>query len=153
MATTRIDSTQSTVLVEPTRPRQTERPATPFRNVLAGGVNVLMAGAEAATSLVAGPVLAAAVHEARTDVVGGIQGRAGDSVTPALGLGAAHSGGTPDTDMATAQSLQRESQAFNLQLIALQEEMQQENRRFSTLSNVLRARHDTAKAAISNIRG
>jgi hypothetical protein len=39
-----------------------------------------------------------------------------------------------------------------LQLLALQEDVQQENRRFSTVSNVLRARHDTAKAAISNVR-
>jgi hypothetical protein len=50
-------------------------------------------------------------------------------------------------------AMQRESQAFNLQLLNLQEDVQQENRRFTTLSNVLRAKHDTAKAAVSNIRG
>ena len=30
--------------------------------------------------------------------------------------------------------------------------VQQENRRFTTLSNILRAKHDTAKAALANIR-
>ena len=57
------------------------------------------------------------------------------------------------SDLATVQSMQRESQAFNLQLLELQEDVQQENRRFTTVSNVLRAKHDTAKAAVSNIRG
>jgi hypothetical protein len=49
-------------------------------------------------------------------------------------------------------AMQRESQAFNLQLLALQQEVQDENRRFSTLTNVLRAKHDTAKAAVGNVR-
>ena len=46
--------------IEATRPRQTERPATPFRSVLAGGVSMLMRGAEVATHVVGGPILAAA---------------------------------------------------------------------------------------------
>ena len=33
-----------------------------------------------------------------------------------------------------------------------QDQVQQDSQRFSTLSNVLRAKHDTAKAAVSNIR-
>jgi hypothetical protein len=48
--------------------------------------------------------------------------------------------------------MNRESQQFNMQMLALQEEVQTENRRFTTLSNVVRARHDTAKAAVSNVR-
>jgi len=39
-----------------------------------------------------------------------------------------------------------------MQYLALQEEVQQENRRFTTISNVLKAKHETAKAAIGNIR-
>ena len=61
--------------------------------------------------------------------------------------------GSDQSDLATVQTMQRESQAFNLQLLELQEDVQQENRRFTTVSNVLRAKHDTAKAAVSNIRG
>jgi hypothetical protein len=48
--------------------------------------------------------------------------------------------------------MQRESQAFNIQLFALQDQVQQDSQRFTKLSNVLRAKHDTAKAAVSNIR-
>ena len=46
----------------------------------------------------------------------------------------------------------QQGQASNLQLLALQEQVQQENQRFTTVSNVMRAKHDTAKAAVSNLR-
>jgi hypothetical protein len=49
-------------------------------------------------------------------------------------------------------AMQQESQLFNLEYLALQDAMQSENRRFTTMSNLLKARHDTAKSAISNIR-
>jgi hypothetical protein len=39
-----------------------------------------------------------------------------------------------------------------MELLALQQRMQDENQRFSTLSNVLKAEHETAKTAIGNIR-
>lgn len=48
--------------------------------------------------------------------------------------------------------MQREQQEFNLEYLALQQSIQSENREFSTLSNLLKAQHDTAKAAVSNIR-
>jgi hypothetical protein len=137
-----IDAPRGAIVVEPARARQTARPPTPFRDVLAGGVNILLSGAEVATSVVGGPMLAAAVHGARNDVVGGLAGSPPET-SPLDG---------PEPQFGSLQALQRESQAFNLQLLSLQEEVQQENRRFSTVSNVLRARHDTAKAAIGNIR-
>ena len=56
--------------IDATRARQTERQAAPFRDVLAGGVSVLMSGAEVATHVMAGPVMAAAVHDARVGAVG-----------------------------------------------------------------------------------
>src|SRR4051794_6583204 len=58
-------STDTRMEIDATRGRQTEPPATPFRSVLAGGVSLLMTGAEVATHVVGGPVLAAAVHDAR----------------------------------------------------------------------------------------
>jgi hypothetical protein len=147
-----LQAPRGTLIVDQARTRQTERPGTPFRQALASGVNVLMSGAEVATSVVAGPVLAAAVRGARADVVSGTAGSPPEGASAALPAEAAAAavGGGPD--LAGVQAMQRESQAFNLQLLALQEEVQQENRRFSTVSNVLRARHDTAKAAISNVR-
>ena len=69
-------STQTRLEIDATRTRQTERPATPFRSVLAGGVSLLMSGAEVATHVVGGPVLAAAVHDARVGASNAIAGTA-----------------------------------------------------------------------------
>jgi hypothetical protein len=163
------------VVVEPTRPRQTERPTSPFRDVLASGTAILVRGAEVATSVAAGPVLAAAVRESGTAAAGAIAGTGtarGPGVMATAGTATAAtttaaagatagtsnvpaslmSAGGDQSDLATMQAMQRESQVFNVQLLELQEDVQQENRRFSTVSNVLRAKHDTAKAAVSNIR-
>lgn len=49
-------------------------------------------------------------------------------------------------------AMQEDNQVFNLQYMHLQQSMQSENRHFSTMSNLLKARHDTAKAAINNMR-
>lgn len=73
------------------------------------------------------------------------------------GLSAISGGGGTAADARTesidqAWEMQRESQTFNMEYLALQESMQSENRRFTTLSNLMKARHDTAKSAISNIR-
>jgi hypothetical protein len=156
-------SFETSVKIEATRPRQTQPPASPFREVLAGGVSVLMGGAQVATHVMGAPALAAAVQTARAGAVAAVAGAGAapavvGGTAAALGSGgAAAAGGVvaggDGTDLATMQAMQRESQAFNLQLLALQEDVQQENRRFTTLSNVLRAKHDTAKAAVSNIRG
>ena len=150
--------------VAATRSRQTARPASPFRTILTGGVDLLIRGASVATSVVAGPVMAAAVRDAGAGAtaalagpaVGGRPGGLGVAGNPgggaAIPSSLATSGGD-QSDLATVQAMQRESQVFNLQLLELQEDVQQENRRFTTVSNVLRAKHDTAKAAVSNIRG
>ena len=39
-----------------------------------------------------------------------------------------------------------------MQMLALQQQIQEESQRFTTVSNVMRAKYDTAKAAVSNIR-
>jgi len=138
--------------IETSRARQTERPATPFRTVLAGGVSMLMRGAEVATHVVGGPILAAAVHDARVGTaaaaiggapVGGPAGIAGATVPGA---------GGPGGGMSTVDAMLSEGQASNMQLLALQQHIQQENQVFTTVSNVMRAKHDTAKAAVSNVR-
>lgn len=167
MATNRIDSNSpATMTIEPTRARQTERPATPFRDVLATSVGVLTSGAQVATGVVAGPLAAAAVRQVGASVQSGIVGQpvsaAGGVVGGVAGASGSMSGGLDPTttsaaagggnDLASMQAMQQESQVFNMQLLALQNEVQQDNQRFSTVSNLMRARHDTAKSAISNIR-
>ena len=123
-----------------TRPRQTQPQPAPFRDVLAGGVSLLLSGAEVATHVVAGPVMAAAVHDVRVEA----------TATVAGGTGGASPGGS--AGLPGVQSLLQDGQASNLQLLALQQQIQDESQQFSTLSNVMRARYDTAKAAVSNIR-
>jgi hypothetical protein len=122
-----------------TRPRQTQPPPAPFREVLAGGVSLLLSGAEVATHVVAGPVMAAAIHGARLEATSAVAGG---------GIG--NSTGSPD--VSGVQSLLQDGQAANMQLLSLQQQIQNESQQFSTLSNVMRARYDTAKAAVSNIR-
>ncbi|HEY7374863.1 MAG TPA: hypothetical protein VIF57_22050 [Polyangia bacterium] len=145
--------------IDATRGRQTQPPATPFRSVLAGGVSLLMTGAEVATHVVGGPVLAAAVHDARVGATNAIAGAgpagAGGTLpaAPAMAGAAAATaatGGNPE--MAGMEAMMQQGQMSNLQLLALQQQVQQENQQFTTVSNVMRAKHDTAKAAVSNIR-
>ena len=76
-------STDSRLEIAATRARQTEKPPAPFRDVLAGGVSLLMSGAEVATHVVAGPVMAAAVHDARIGAVSSLSGSPGSFGSPA----------------------------------------------------------------------
>jgi hypothetical protein len=50
------------------------------------------------------------------------------------------------------KDMQEMMASFNLQYLQLQEKMQAENRSFSTVSNVMKTKHDTAKSSISNVR-
>lgn len=43
-------------------------------------------------------------------------------------------------------------QSFNLQYLQLQQNMQQQNRQFTLVSNIMKVKHDTAQAAIRNMR-
>lgn len=70
------------------------------------------------------------------------------SFARAVGTG---SGGAEGSLLDATRSLQRESQEFNLRYLQLQESMQRESREFTALSNVMKVKHDSAKAAILNI--
>jgi hypothetical protein len=50
------------------------------------------------------------------------------------------------------KGMQEMMASFNLQYLQLQEKMQQENRSFTSISNVMKTKHDTAKASINNVR-
>ena len=119
-----------------------------------------------------GAVVSAAVSSLSSGLGG--QATAGVSGGPnALGLsgGAAVSGGaggsaigaveanvasgaesSADQMLLATREMQEMNQSFNLQYLQLQQNMQQENRKFTTLSNVMKAKHDTAKNAINNVR-
>jgi len=56
-------------------------------------------------------------------------------------------------DQISAQKqLMEMSQSFNLQYLDLQKQMQDESRRFTLISNIMKNKHDTAKNSINNLR-
>jgi hypothetical protein len=68
-------------------------------------------------------------------------------------------GGTSSTGGSSSQSLldatqqmTELNQTFNLQYLQLQENMQQESREFTAMSNVMKAKSDTAKNSLSNLK-
>jgi len=132
---------------EPTRVRTAVRGPT-FGEVMKNGLGVVLQGAAAAAG-VGAPLLMSAVRMPMAAAVGASAAAGGGTSGAGTALGGAASG---DDLMSQVQALQQQSRDMNLEMLALQEQTQQENRRFTTLSNVLKARHDTAKAAITNIR-
>ncbi len=52
----------------------------------------------------------------------------------------------------SGQQMQETQMSFNLQYLALQKQMQNENRQFTAISNIMKTKHDTVKNSISNIR-
>jgi hypothetical protein len=50
------------------------------------------------------------------------------------------------------QKFQEMNQSFNMQYLQLQQNMQNESRKFSVISNIMKTKHDTAKNSISNLR-
>jgi hypothetical protein len=53
---------------------------------------------------------------------------------------------------AAVKELQQAQATFNLQYQQLQQRMQNENRQYTTISNVLKTKHDTVKNSINNVR-
>jgi hypothetical protein len=149
MSTSRIDSNIPSVPVQGPKPSQAPA-STPFGQVLSGS-NAVVGGTQSNAGLVGSPVLAAAVRETGAQVVGAAVGGivGGGAGSAAL---AATATGSQGGDLAQVSQMQRESQAFSLQLLNLQQEVQDENRRFTTVSNVLKTAHDTAKGAVGNLR-
>jgi hypothetical protein len=90
-----------------------------------------------------GALLAGAVRSATSTAA-----RSGTIGAGAGGL----AGGAHEGDLLEAtRALQQEARTFNLQYLQLQDGMQRESREFTALSNVLKVKHDSAKAAIGNI--
>lgn len=141
------------VSVDATAARQTPAPSRPFADVVRGGQAVVNGAAAAATRLPGGEFLSAAVRGAGAAApssagVGspglGTPGSAGSGMTPE-GATSAHGGSAADPG-APAYADQ------GMQFLELQQRIAAETQAYSALSNVLKARHDTVKGAINNIR-
>ncbi len=161
-------------------PRPTPTPVrVQFSEVLSASATSLVRGAEAAVSRLPGsPVMAVALRGAPGLPGGTIQAHAAGlgaanggvtlapegpgggsgggvgvaigtgGVTPALGAG--FGGPTSGGDGGVESSL-TQAQDMNLYYLQIQQAVDAQNRQFTTLSNVLKAEHDTAKSAIDNI--
>jgi hypothetical protein len=137
LRTAQVQATQTATRVTPGAPS--------FQEVMGTSADVLMRGAVGAIrALPAGPIVAAAVRPAAV-------GRGPSVGMGAEGAGAAGLGGGGGAAAGVEAAL-ASSQDMNLYFIELQERLAAENRAFTTYSNVLKARHDTVKNAISNIR-
>lgn len=153
--TTRIGSTgpDPNVGVQSTAHRTTPRPARPFQALMESSGRAVVAGAEAAASkLPGGPVLVAAVRDgsgqtSNGPIVGTGMGGSGGVATSPTGTSEPASNGANTLEGALAR--QTEDSMYYLQL---QQRIQAETRNYQAVSNVLKARHDSVKNAISNLR-
>jgi hypothetical protein len=134
---TERDPRTVTVTVDPSRSRATPEPADRrFREVLRDSADALLVGVESATRVLPGGALVSAAVRTARESASAAEGTEGG-------------GRTAVSSFEEALARQAESQ---MHYIELQQRIQDENRRFTTLSNVLKARHETAKTAIGNIR-
>jgi hypothetical protein len=129
----------------------TERKAEPgrFENALRSAASGLARGVAATVELASpyvpgGTVLSGAVRSA-------VQTTTSSAVAGAEPAGAGSTSGAEGDILAATRTLQQEARTFNLQYLQLQENMQRESREFTALSNVMKVKHDSAKAAIANI--
>jgi hypothetical protein len=54
--------------------------------------------------------------------------------------------------MAEQARLQEMQMSFSMQYLMLQQQMQNENRQYTMVSNIMRTKHDTVQNSISNVR-
>ncbi len=145
--TTRIDSgPRPNVTSSAAAARTTPPPARPFKAMMEAGAGAVVSGAEGTLRhLPGGPILAAAVRSTPAHPGAG-------AATSAEGSsGTAGSGGTPDEHTQIESALDQQAEQ-NLYYLGLQARISAESRAYSAMSNVLKARHDTVKNAIGNIR-
>ena len=163
-----IPPVRSDVVTVPSAARPTPTPVrVSFGEILAKGASTLVQGAEAAMEVLpGGPLIAAALRGGSANL--------GQPSTPMMssGLGAhpntvstsaegpSSVGGGFGTGTGTSgtpgngsldQSLQQ-SQEMNMYFLQIQQEVNQQNQTFTTLSNVMKSEADTIKNAIGNLR-
>ncbi len=143
-----------------TAPRATPSPVqTRFSEVMA---KTVVSGAESAIrALPGGPMMAVALRGAAASATpmsvarpfapGGNAALATPEGPGGAGVGGPGAGVGAPGDGGIESSLQQ-SQQMNLYYLQIQEEVNAQNRSFTTLSNVLKAEHDTVKTAIGNVR-
>jgi hypothetical protein len=169
------------VVAVQTQPRPTATPVrVQFADVLAGGAQALVRGAQAAVSAIPGaPLAAVAVRGGGTTMAVGATGTGLSGLGSFRSVASAVTVGTPEgpggatggTGLAGVgamgvgpggastgtpsdggiESTMAQSEQMNLYYLQVQEEVNAQNRTYTALSNVLEVEHSTAKSAIGNI--
>jgi len=165
-----IPPVRSDVVTVPSVARPTPTPVrVSFGEILAKGASTLVQGAEAAMEVLPGGPLIAAALRGGTSNMGpstpmmssglgshpstsaeGPSGASGSSVGGGFGTGSGTGTGAPGGG-SLDQSLQQ-SQEMNMYFLQIQQEVNQQNQTFTTLSNVMKSEADTIKNAIGNLR-
>ncbi len=109
------------------------------------GVPVVSAAVNAVQGVVSGNSYAQGIQQ-----LGGQVGTAG-SLNTTVNTGGGGLGAAPDRPV-YENSQVREMAAMSDYYMRMQNEMQRESREFNAVSNIIKVRHDSAKAAINNIR-
>ena len=152
-----------------TAPRVTPEPARPFQQVMNASSAAIVNGAEAAvTHLPGGSILAAAMRPGGAGIAPGLSASGGSpygpsaafnraegptgTATSALGSGVGSASTSAGAGDPSIQQVMSQDADQNLYYLKLQEQISAESRGYSAVSNVLKARHDTMKNAIGNIR-
>ena len=165
-----IPPVRSDVVTVPSVARPTPTPVrVSFGEILAKGASTLVQGAEAAMEVLPGGPLIAAALRGGTSNMGpstpmmssglgshpntfnnaeGPSAVGGSSVGGGFGTG--NGTGTPGNG-SLDQSLQQ-SQEMNMYFLQIQQQVNQQNQTFTTLSNVMKSEADTIKNAIGNLR-
>ena len=142
----------STVIVAPTADRKTAPSSfgATLRAAAAGAAEGLAAAAGILAPLApAGMVLAGAVRGVAQAAAGAAR-PASSGTSGTTTLAPVSAGGADGFE--AARTLQAEGQSFNLRYLELQERMQRETREFTAVSNIMKVRHDAARAAIQNVQ-
>jgi hypothetical protein len=162
----RILPIRADVVSVQTAPRPTPTPVrVAFSEVLAGGAQAFMRGAQAAVNVLPGnPLAAVAVRAGGGSVTAGGGGLdlasvRSSSSSVSVGVTPEGPGGTSGPSAAVTpsgsdgglESSMAQAQQENLYYLQIQEEVNAQNRTFTALSNVLEVEHSTAKSAIGNI--
>ena len=171
---TRIAPTQPDVVTVSSEPRPTPTNAK-FSEVMASSAGSMVTGAETAMTVLPGsPLMALAVRGGPTPGLPmgpglplGPPGLGATMATPmaaegpgamsgtspAAAIGGALAAGLPGALMGDGglQASLMQSQQMNLYYLQLQQEVDAQNRSFTTLSNVLKSENDTEKNAIGNM--
>jgi hypothetical protein len=130
------------------------------RNGVATGAGAAAGAATVAAPFVpGGSVISAAVNGGAQAAGFGGGGNAVNDIPgngPGVGGGAggatASTGNAQQDMMNQTKQMQEMQMSFSMQYLSLQEKMQNENRQYTTVSNVLKTKHDTVKNSINNVR-